>query len=115
MTVFSCLIRRLEGPIALADDVEADVARTAAAAAVLRAVPAVPDGDFRLCLAFGAFVRRFRVNAIRAKHAGDLAFTHRVLRLPRPTCGASANTPLYLASYSLTSSCISFTASAKQP
>ena len=57
--------RRLEGPIAFPYYVEAYVARAATTATVLRAVPAMPNGDFLLRLALGALLRGLRVNPLR--------------------------------------------------
>ena len=69
-----CLLRRPEGPIAFANYVEADVARAAAAATVLRAVPAMPNRNFPLRLAFGAPACRLCVKPLCAQFAGDLVF-----------------------------------------
>ena len=63
--------RRFDGPTLSPNNIEADVARTATAAAVLRAVPAMPNGDFPLRLALGAPLRSLGVNPLRAKRAGD--------------------------------------------
>lgn len=70
---FSALIAfpfHLEDPIAFAYYVEADIARAATSASVLRAVPAVPNGDFLLRLyALGSIRRR---TVFRASHLRQL-------------------------------------------
>ena len=63
--------RRLDGPTLSPNNIEANVAHAATAAPVLRAVPAMPNGDFPLRLALGAPLRSLGVNALRPKRAGD--------------------------------------------
>ena len=55
---------RLEGPIAFAYYVKADIARAAAAASMLCAVPAMPNGNLRLSFALGALVCRLGVDPL---------------------------------------------------
>ena len=71
---------RLEGPIAFAYYVKADIARAAAAASMLCAVPAMPNGNLRLRFALGALVCRLGVDPLCAERAGDFVLAGKKAR-----------------------------------